>query len=178
MMPFIGKHTYYGSGLNVRGATKELLEDLNLECRIGSYCSIAESLTLFIGQNHDMEFISTYPFGLLGYKLLEKKTSIKGSIIIGNDVWIGSNVTIMSNVNIGNGAVIGCNSVVASNVSDYSVVVGNTARVIRKRFTDTQISKLLKISWWDWSDTKIKNNIKYLYSKDIDTFIDKFYNLS
>jgi len=124
-----------------------------------------------------MEFISTYPFGRLGYRSLEKRISIKGSIIIKNDVWIGSNVTIMSNVTIGNGVVIGCNSVVATNISDYSVV-GNTARVTKKQFTDDQISKLLSISWWDWSDNKIKNNKKYLYSTNIDTFIDKFYNPS
>lgn len=74
----------------------------------------------------------------------------KGDTIIGNDVWIGYKALIMPGVKIGNSAVISSRSVVTSDVPAYSVVVGNTAKVIKKRFSDELISELEKLAWWDW----------------------------
>ena len=72
-------------------------------------------------------------------------------MVIGNDVWSGQNVVVLPGVHIGDGAIIGANSVVGSNVDSYTIVVGNSARVIRKRFDDELIDLMLKFKWWDRS---------------------------
>jgi serine acetyltransferase len=96
----------------------------------------------------------------------------KGDIIIENDVWIGAKSTIMSGVKVGNGAVVGSSSVVTKDVPSFAIVVGNPARVIKYRFTEDQISCLLKIAWWDWEEDRIKNTAMDLWSGDINKFIE------
>lgn len=78
-------------------------------------------------------------------------------------------------VTIGDGAVIGNSALVTKDVSPYSIVGGNPAKLIRYRFNQEQIDKLLKIRWWDWDDETIKENVDYLCNPNIDEFIDKFY---
>ena len=97
-----------------------------------------------------------------------------GDIIIGNDVWIGDNVTIISGVIIGDGSIIATNSHVTSNVKPYSIVGGNPAKLIKYRFDDEIIQKLLEIKWWDWDTEKIKNFASVLNSGDINLFLEKF----
>lgn len=92
---------------------------------------------------------------------------LKGDTIVGNDVWIGQNVTILAGVHIGDGAIIGANSVVGSNIEPYTVVVGNPARPIRKRFDDELIELLLKFKWWDKSVEEINELIPILTNSDL-----------
>ena len=92
---------------------------------------------------------------------------MSGSVVVGNDVWIGQNVTVMPGVHIGDGAIIGTNSVVASDIPPYSVAAGNPCRVIRKRFDDEFIAYLLELKWWDWDIEKIEANFKALSSGDL-----------
>lgn len=148
--------------------------------QIGSFCSIARGVTIWLGGNHHNEWVSTSPLnhflfydGGRGSSHRFDQTGTKGSVIIGNDVWIGAEATILSGVTIGDGAIIGAKAVVGSNVPPYTVAVGNPVRVAKKRFTDEQIEKLLKISWWNWDDSKIKENIPLILNKDIQAFIDK-----
>ncbi len=70
-------------------------------------------------------------------------------VIIGNDVWIGANVVIMNGVTIGHGAIIGATSVVTKDVPPYTIVAGSPARVIKSRFEDHIVQRLLAIQWWD-----------------------------
>jgi hypothetical protein len=97
----------------------------------------------------------------------------KGDIIIGNDVWIGAKSTIMSGVKIGHGAIVAAGAVVTKDVQPYSVVGGNPAKHIKFRFDEKQIEKLLEISWWDWEESKIKEEAMLLWSADINYFIEK-----
>jgi serine acetyltransferase len=99
--------------------------------------------------------------------------SCKGDIIVGNDVWIGAKSTIMSGVNIGNGAVIGSNSTITKDVPPYAIVVGNPGKIVKYRFTEKQIESLLKISWWDWTEDRIKTEAMNMWSNNVDEFIDK-----
>lgn len=80
-------------------------------------------------------------------------------IEIGNDVWIGANVTILRGVHIGDGAVIGANTLVNKDIPPYAIVVGCPARVIKYRFEETVIQKLLNLKWWNWTDEKIQRNL-------------------
>lgn len=140
---------------------------------VGKYCSIAENCICDGGWQHNINFISTYPFNHLipGCELLQGHPICKGDINIGNDVWIGHDCIINSGVTIGDGAVIGSRAVVTKNVPPYAVVGGVPAKVLKYRFPDTTIEKLLKIRWWDWDDEKILQSVHYLMSGDIEDFV-------
>lgn len=142
---------------------------------IGKFCSIAcGAKFLFNSANHNMNSLSTYPFPLffeewdLEMENVTDSWNNKGDIVIGNDVWIGYEAIIMAGVTIGNGAIIGTRAVITKDVPPYTIVGGVPAKVIRKRFLDDTISKLLEIKWWDWNNEKIKRNIKAIKSGDID----------
>lgn len=143
--------------------------------KIGKYCSIGSQVAILLGGEHISEFVTTYPFNAIENKgkgiRSDRKT--KGDVIIGNDVWIGHNVTILSGVRIGNGAIIGAGSIVTKSIPDYAIYAGNPARLIRYRFSDEIIGRLNKVKWWDWDETKIRNNIKELQSNVI-LFLDKY----
>jgi acetyltransferase-like isoleucine patch superfamily enzyme len=143
---------------------------------IGNFCSIAANCNVYLGGNHRTDWVTTYPFGHIHTKNFNNfngvgHPSTKGDVIIGNDVWIGNNVTIMSGVNIGDGVVIANNSHVVKNVEPYSLIGGNPAKLIKKRFTEEQIDKLLEIKWWNWDDSKINKFTPLLCNQDIDNFI-------
>jgi acetyltransferase-like isoleucine patch superfamily enzyme len=77
--------------------------------------------------------------------------------IIGNDVLISANALIRNGVTIGHGAVVGAGAFVNDDVPPYAVVAGVPAKVIRYRFEDALIARLLKSEWWNLSDEKIRN---------------------
>lgn len=140
---------------------------------IGKFCQIAAGVEFIMnGANHQMNAISTFPFYTLeGWNMdapAMEDLPIKGDTIIGNDVWIGQNAVILPGVKIGDGAIIGANSVVGNDVAPYSVVVGNPAREIRKRFDDELIELLLKFRWWDKSIEEINSLIPVLTSGDLE----------
>lgn len=146
--------------------------------KIGKFCSISSKVTVFLNSEHRIDWISTYPFPFFSTKWTNAENISdyainRGDVIIGNDVWIGYGAIIFSGVQIGDGAVIGAGAIVTKNVEPYTIVAGNPAHVIKKRFDDKTIKKLLAIKWWDWPDKKINENIKYICSDDILTFIAK-----
>jgi virginiamycin A acetyltransferase len=98
---------------------------------------------------------------------------LKGDTIIGNDVWIGQNATILPGTRIGDGAIIGAESVVGSDVEPYTIVAGNPAKVIRKRFDDELIAMLLKLKWWDLPVEEIMKLVPLLHDNDMDNVKEK-----
>ena len=144
---------------------------------IGSYCSIAEGVRIFLGGNHRTDLISTYPFAEILKRInLPRGPASKGDVIIGNDVWLGSRCTIMSGVTIGDGAVIGACSVVAKSVPPYSIVVGNPSSVIKKRFSDEEIQILLELKWWNWDESSILEALPIIMSKNINELMNYWKN--
>jgi len=140
---------------------------------IGSYCSIADGVTIFVGGNHRVDWVTTFPIRVMMQFLKEPEEGVvvsKGDVIIGNDVWIGNGATILSGVEIGSGAVIGARAVVAKSVPPYAIVVGNPGRVVKKRFSESQIERLLKINWWDWPPEVVAANAGMLCSGEIEKF--------
>jgi virginiamycin A acetyltransferase len=113
-----------------------------------------------------MNAVSTFPFyifeGFLKPIPPLSDMPIKGDTVIENDVWIGQYSTIMPGVHIGSGAIIGANSTVGSDVPPYSVVAGNPAKLIRKRFDDELIALLLEFKWWDRPIAEINRLIPLL----------------
>lgn len=156
----------------------EVLEwgDKNAGLSIGSFCSIARDVKILLGGEHRYDWISTYSFPdfLDGINDIKNDHRVsKGGVTIGNDVWIGYGATILSGVTIGNGAVIGAKAVVAKNVPDYSIVVGNPARVIKQRFDDKTITQLNQIAWWNWSLEKIKKNAHVIMSDNLNDLMER-----
>jgi serine acetyltransferase len=99
--------------------------------------------------------------------------SCKGDIVVGSDVWIGAKSTIMSGVKIGHGAIVAAGALVTKDVEPFSVVGGNPAKHLKYRFEEQQIKDLLDIAWWDWEESKIKEEAMILWSQDINYFIEK-----
>ena len=140
---------------------------------IGKFCQIAAGVEFVMnGANHQMNAVSTFPFYTLeGWNMKPpamEDLPLKGDTIIGNDVWIGQNATILPGVHIGDGAIIGANSVVGSNVLPYSIVAGNPASLLRKRFDDEMIDLLLRFKWWDKSIDEINALIPIFTCSDSD----------
>jgi virginiamycin A acetyltransferase len=139
---------------------------------IGKFCQIAAGVEFVMnGANHQMNSLSTFPFYTLeGWEMKPPALELlpfKGDTIIGNDVWIGQNAVILPGVHIGDGAIIGANSVVGSNVAPYTIVVGNPARTLRKRFDDELIELMLRFKWWDRSIEEINHLIPLLTNSDL-----------
>lgn len=140
---------------------------------IGKFCQIAAGVEFIMnGANHQMNAVSTFPFYIFEGWDMElpslRDLPIKGDTIIGNDVWIGQNATILPGVQIGDGAIIGANSVVGSNVAPYTIVVGNPARMVKKRFDEELITLLLRLKWWDKSIDTINSLIPILTNSNLD----------
>ena len=141
---------------------------------IGKFCQIASGVEFVMnGANHQMNAVSTFPFYTLeGWDMEPPKSSdlpLKGDTVIGNDVWIGQNAVILPGVQIGDGAIIGANSVVGSDVAPYTIVAGNPAKLLRKRFDDALIELLLRFRWWDRSIEEINALIPILTDSDLET---------
>ena len=138
----IGDHTYIGFNSNIT------------ESVIGRFCSIANNVSIGIGE-HKIKRVSTSsifysnPFETL----TEKKC------LVGNDVWIGSNSIIRRGVTIGNGAIIGANSFVNKDVKDFEIVGGVPAKHIRMRFDDETIETIIRSNWWDFDLEEAKQKI-------------------
>lgn len=147
----------------------------NPDCRltIGSYCSIGEG-TRFVYGEHDYHHPSTFPFN---YYVLGKEeiNPIKGPIVLEDDVWIGMNCIILSGVTIHQGAVIGAGSIVTKDVPPYAIFAGG--RVIKKRFDEATIEKLLKLDYSKLTPQMVKDNVDMLYhSVDDNFFKSELYN--
>lgn len=139
---------------------------------IGKFCQIAAGVEFVMnGANHQMNAVSTFPFyTLAGWDMKAPAPAdmpLKGDTIIGNDVWIGQNVTILPGVHIGDGAIIGASSVVGSNVEPYTIVAGNPAQFIRKRFDEELTNLMLEWRWWDKPIEEINSLIPVLTSSDL-----------
>jgi acetyltransferase-like isoleucine patch superfamily enzyme len=142
---------------------------------IGKYCSLSIELVIQLGGNHRPDFVTTYPFSAIAdwpeAADIEGHPASKGDVRIGNDVWIGMGALILSGVTIGDGAVIAARAVVSRDVPPYAIAAGNPARIVRMRFPDDVIRKLLRLRWWDWDIDRVRRYIPLLMQPDIRAFL-------
>lgn len=124
-----------------------------LNVHIGRYCSIAPNVTLG-DLTHPTNWLSTNPFqydktsDLVNFQSHDFDSE-SGSVVIGNDVWIGRYAIILNGVTVGDGAIIGAGAVVTKDVPPYAIVGGTPAKTIRYRFDEDTIRELLDLKWWD-----------------------------
>lgn len=170
----VGDYTYYDDFENVENFEKNVkyhFDFIGDKLIIGKFCMLASGVTFIMnGANHKMDEITAYPFNIFGKDWARvtpqmEELPYKGDTIIGNDVWIGTNVTIMPGVKISDGAIIATNSTVTKDVNSYSIVGGNPAKELKKRFSDEKIKELLELQWWNWEIEKITENLEYLTKK-------------
>ena len=170
----VGDYTYYDDPEDVHNFEKNVLylfDFMEDKLVIGKFCQIATGVRFIMnGSNHAMNGFSTYPFKVFGGEWSQAALDVqsKGDTVVGNDVWIGNNVTIMQGIKIGDGAIIGTNSLVTKDVAPYTIVGGNPAKVIRKRFDEETIELLLSLKWWNWDFQKITDNLEIITSGKID----------
>lgn len=180
----VGDYTYYDDPDDVYNFEKNVLylfDFMGDKLIIGKFCQIATGVRFIMnGSNHAMNGFSTYPFKVFGKSWALKDPMhvvSKGDTVVGNDVWIGNNVTIMQGIKIGDGAIIGTNSLVTKDVEPYTIVGGNPAREIRKRFDEQTIQLLLALKWWDWNIQKITDNLEVITGGQIDQLKKIYKNL-
>lgn len=137
---------------------------------VGKFCSFAQNVIILLEEDHRMDWNTTYPFNtwMSEFSCIQGHPTSKGDIIIGNDVWIGFGAAILSGVTIGDGCVIGANAVVAKSIPPYSIAVGNPAQIVKKRFDEVTIERLLEMKWWEWENKHIYHAISMLQSSDTD----------
>jgi acetyltransferase-like isoleucine patch superfamily enzyme len=177
--PFMNKnsrYSFYDIGDWTYGWPEILSWGEKKTIKIGKFCSIAPGVIILLGGEHNVNWVSAYPFNSF-FKSAKGYTGhprSKGDVIIGNDVWIGRGALILSGVTIGDGAVIGANSVVSRHVAPYSITAGNPAKHIRYRFNERSIKALEQIAWWNWPLSRIEEAFPLLMSPNIEEFIQKY----
>jgi virginiamycin A acetyltransferase len=172
----VGDYTYYDDPESVENFNKNVLYHFDFigdRLVIGKFCQIAANVRFIMnGANHPIEGFSTFPFCIFGYEWQDVPLTphYKGDTVIGNDVWIGYEAMIMPGVQVGDGAIIASRAVVTKDVEPYSIVGGNPAQVIRKRFNDETISDLMELAWWNWPLEKITKMAKKIAEGDKELF--------
>jgi acetyltransferase-like isoleucine patch superfamily enzyme len=154
----IGRHSY---GINENSIEGYRAEDNPLT--VGSFCSVAQGVLFLCRATHRMDLVSTRQIALAIAKIEGiDGLGTRGPIVVGHDVWIGARAIIMSGVTVGNGAVIGAGSVVTKDIPPYAIVAGSPAKVIRYRFSPDVVDRIQASEWWNWSDERIRDQIKLL----------------
>lgn len=171
----VGDFTYYDDFDDVANFEKNVRYHFDFngdELRIGKFCAIASGVEFIMnGGNHLIDAVSSFPFSIFGdgweHAMEGRGFPQRGDITVGNDVWLGYRSVIMPGVSIGDGAIVGAYSVVTKDVPPYSIVAGNPAKEIRKRFSEAEIARLLELKWWDWPIEKITANVHLLTGNDL-----------
>jgi acetyltransferase-like isoleucine patch superfamily enzyme len=162
---FCGRHT-----MPTKTTVSFYTENERIE--LGNFCHFAFQTYLIPGGIHRPDLVTIALIReTLGTECPVDEIISKGPIVFGSDVVVSTRATVLSNVKVGDGAIIGAGSVVTKDVEPYTIVAGNPARPIKKRFSDVHIEQLLKIKWWNWPDNEIRQAADKLYSPDVDGFI-------
>lgn len=156
----VGRYTYYD------GPIRFGLWYDNHRIEIGQFSWIARDVLIFGGGNHPSRIVSAFDFSKIFPEAEHYRSGTveERATVIGNDVWIGYGATILPGAQIGDGAMIGAQAVVSGRVEPYSVVAGNPAKLIRKRFSDHTIARLVALRWWDMDIDLIRSNLGSIYS--------------
>lgn len=174
----IGEYTYYHDPDRPEDFEREnvlyLFPFIGDRLIIGRFCAIARDVRFIMnGANHRMSGFSTYPFDIFANGWERVKPTLdqlpfRGDTVVGNDVWFGYEAVVMPGVRIGDGAIVAARSVVTADVEPYTIVGGNPARPLRRRFADDVVAELLAIRWWDWPIERVTRHLEAIVGADLD----------
>ncbi|PVA06402.1 CatB-related O-acetyltransferase [Thalassorhabdomicrobium marinisediminis] len=140
---------------------------------LGKFCQIADGVTFITASaNHRHDGFSSFPFAIF-LDMDRDRPSIPQGVekypdtVLGHDVWIGQGATILPGARIGSGCIIGARSVVRGTIPPYTVLAGNPARPLRRRFDEATIDRLLEIAWWDWPIETITAHEAAICNRDL-----------
>ncbi len=175
---FTEKYPNYSIGIGTYGLPLVHDWDEGSTLRIGSFCSIASNVQIFLGGHHRTDWVTTFPFpAFLPDSDIKDYGGTNGDVTIGSDVWTCANVIILSGVTVGHGAVLANGAVITKDVEPYSIVGGNPAKHIKYRFDADTRQRLLATTWWNLPENTISQNIHTLCSNDINAFLELIENL-
>jgi phosphonate metabolism protein (transferase hexapeptide repeat family) len=147
--------------------------------QIGKFCSIAAQSRLNPG-NHPLERVAMHHFTYrsASYGMGADDPNFFGwrrkhQVVLGHDVWIGHGAVVLPGVTIGTGAVVGAGAVAAHDVPPFAVAVGVPARIVRFRFDDRRIARLLALAWWDWPHEQLAHSLPDFRTLAIDDFLER-----
>lgn len=185
----VGDYTYYDDSHDPMGWERNNVlftyQFFGEKLIIGRYCCLAEGSTFIMGAaNHRLSSVTTYPFSVMGGLWRELSTPHidelphKGDTVVGNDVWLGLDAVVMPGVRLGDGCIVAAKSVVTKSFEPYSIIGGNPARLIRKRFDEGLIALLLSFAWWDRSPEEVTSLLPLLTCSDIEAVRRKLVELT
>lgn len=168
------RYPQYEIGIGSYGGLEIPYSPGQAKLRVGAWCSIGADVQVMLGSEHRPDWTSMFPFNVEcpEFTHMTGHPRSKGDVAIGSDVWIGREAMILSGITIGDGAVIGARAVVTRDVPPYGIVAGNPAKLIRKRFDDALIERLLRIRWWDWPEKRVKAAVPLIMSTDVLRFVE------
>jgi acetyltransferase-like isoleucine patch superfamily enzyme len=183
----IGPGTYAGASTVIQKYTP--VDRIEL----GGYCSIADDVRIVLpggrlydenGKelhldqrgHHREETASTFPISILvpDEPYDEAPPNATGErLVVGDDVWIGYGATLLGEITVGTGSIVGARALVVADVPPYSVVGGVPARVLRKRFEDDVVERLLRVAWWNWPEVVVQGAHRW-FTRPVVEFLDLF----
>jgi virginiamycin A acetyltransferase len=172
----VGDYTYYDDFEDVHNFERNVLYHFPFvgdRLRIGRFCQIASGVKFVMnGGNHRTDLFTTYPFPVFGQgweRAFDPATfPSKGDLIIENDVWLGHDALLMPGVRVGNGAIVATRAVVTRDVPPYAIVAGNPATVVRMRYDEATVARLLAVAWWHWDAAKLTRYQQAICGHDIE----------
>lgn len=175
----IGDYTYYDDPEDPAGFERNNVlfnyPEFGDRLIIGRFCAIAAGTQFIMGPaNHRLSSVTTYPFNVFGGVWAERtpphmdQLPRKGDTVVGNDVWIGRKSVILPGSHIGDGAIVAAHSVVSGTVEPYTVVGGNPARLIKRRFDPELTDLLLRLRWWDYDGQALADLLPLLCDPDLE----------
>ncbi len=183
----LGHYTEIGAGWKIH---ESVIDDYSycappggtiIYTEIGKFANIAPMVAINPG-NHPIDRVTqhhcTYRRAMYGFDVQDDTRFFQwrreSRCVVGHDTWIGWGAAVMAGVTIGHGSVIGAGAVVTRDIGLYEIAVGVPAKVVRKRFPDAVIEKLLQIAWWDWDRFTLEDRFDDIASDDIDAFVEKY----
>ncbi len=183
----VGRYSYYSGyyhGHSFDECARFIVPDEGADrLIIGSFCSIGSGAAFIMAgnQGHRSDWISTFPFywmpEVAAFEGATNGYLPAGDTVIGSDVWIGSEAIIMPGISIGHGAVIGTRALVTKDVAPYTIVGGNPATVIRTRFDQADVARLLELQWWNWTDEQLRQAMPLLTDSSVSELYDHWFGV-